>query len=120
MNPVSRLFQLFRSTRLAILLCSALLVSCGDSITSAGIGGTGITSGEVTGFGSVFVNGVEFFTNNTQFEVDGNTSAAETDLKVGMVVQIQGKVDNNGQTGTADSVSYDDDIEGPVEAAPIG
>ena len=57
MKPVYRLFQLFSSVRLVTLLCSALLVSCSDGITSAGIGGTGISYGTTTDFGSIVVNG---------------------------------------------------------------
>ncbi len=118
MKPANIFFQSFIKARLAILLCSSLLVSCGGSETTAGIGGTGITSGEITRFGSVFVNGVEFSTTSSQFEVDGDTSALETDLKVGMVVKINGSTDDNGLTGTADSIVYDDQIQGPLEAIP--
>ncbi len=78
MNPVNKLFQKFRNARLATVLCSSLLVSCGD-LTTAGIGGTGITSGEITGFGSIFVNGVEFNTDNSHFEVDGKIFATQFD-----------------------------------------
>jgi len=118
MIQFNKFFQILRNARLITVLCSSLLVSCGDSFLSAGIGGTGITSGEITGFGSVFVNGVEFSTTSSQFEVDGDTSALETDLKVGMVVKINGSIDANGLTGTADSIEYDDLIQGPVDASP--
>ena len=120
MNPISKLFQSFSITRLAIFLCSALLVSCGDSVTTAGIGGTGITSGEITGFGSVYVNGVKFNTVNSQFVVDGDIYATQEDairdgeLSVGMVAKVYGTTDGNGVSGTATLVVYDDDIEGPV------
>ena len=117
MSQFNKFFQILRNARLITVLCSSLLVSCGD-LTTAGIGGTGITSGEITGFGSVFVNGVEFSTTSSQFEVDGDTSALETDLKVGMVVKINGSTDDNGLTGTADSIVYDDQIQGPLEAIP--
>jgi len=118
MIPVDKLFQKFRGARLAIVLCSSLLVSCGDIIT-AGIGGTGITSGEITGFGSIFVNGVEFNTANSQFEVDGEIFATQSEaiqagLAVGMVARIEGFTDASGVTGTATLVVYDDEIEGPV------
>lgn len=123
MKPVCRLFQLYRYTSLATLLCSSLLVSCGDPLTTAGIGGTGITSGELTSFGSVFVNGVEFNTDNSQFEVDGSIFTTQFDamqagLAVGMVIRIRGSIDDNGLTGTAESIEYDDQIQGPVEALP--
>jgi hypothetical protein len=112
------------NARLATLLCSSLLVSCGGSITSAGIGGTGITSGEITGFGSVFVNGVKFNTDASEFEVDGDIFATQLEavaagLAEGMVAKIYGTTDSNGLTGTADLVVYDDDIEGPITSPPI-
>jgi len=118
MIPVNKLFRTFRNARLAIVLCSSLLVSCGD-LTTAGIGGTGITSGEITGFGSIFVNGVEFNTDNSQFEVDGEVFATQFEaiqagLAVGMVARIDGITDASGVTGTATLVVYDDEIEGPV------
>ena len=118
MIPVNKLFQTFRNARLAIVLCSSLLVSCGDLIT-AGIGGTGITSGEITGFGSIFVNGVEFNTDNSQFEVDGEifatqSKAIQAGLAVGMVARLYGRTDANGTSGTATLIVYDDEIEGPV------
>ncbi len=112
--------QFFITSLLGCLMISPLLSSCGDSggDTIAGIGGTGITQGEITAFGSIFVNGIEFDTDNSQFEVDGNTNLGQNDLAIGMVVKIQGKIDNSGITGTATSVKYDDEIQGPIAAIP--
>lgn len=94
------------------------LISCGGGGSGggvAGIGGTGMTVGAVTGFGSIFVNGVEFETTNATIEAD-DSSAAESDLRIGMVVTVEGTVNADGVTGTAARVIYDDDIEGPVAA----
>ncbi len=118
MIQFNKFFQILRNARLVTVLCSSLLVSCGD-LTTAGIGGTGITSGEITGFGSIFVNGVEFNTDNSQFEVDGTvfgsqSEAIQAGLAVGMVARIEGITDASGVTGTATLVVYDDEIEGPV------
>ncbi len=101
-------------------IASPLLTSCGSSggDITAGIGGTGITQGEITAFGSIFVNGIEFDTDNSLFEIDGDTSLGQNDLAVGMVVKIQGDIDSNGVTGTATSVEYDDKIQGPVTEVP--
>ena len=118
MNFFAKHKRIFIISLLGSAMLSPLLSSCGGGTTVAGIGGTGITSGEITGFGSVFVNGVEFFTDTSQFEIDGN-SAIEDQLEVGMVVRVNGDIDSNGVTGTAVSITYDELIEGPVGSAPV-
>lgn len=81
----------------------------------SGIQGTGFAQGAITGFGSIFVNGVEFRTTSSTITVNGR-SGTESELKVGQVVTIRGSVDSNGTTGTASSVAYDDDVKGQVSA----
>tara|TARA_R110000782_G_scaffold180899_2_gene271337 strand:- start:1088 stop:2509 length:1422 start_codon:yes stop_codon:yes gene_type:complete len=71
--------------------------------------------GKLTGFGSVYVNGVEYETGSTTYEIDDVQGSGDSDLTVGMIVRVKGSVNADGATGTANSVSYDDDIEGPVE-----
>ena len=113
---------------IAALVLSALIVACGGggggSLAGGGIGGTGITSGSVTGFGSVFVNGIEFDTDGASRTVDDETDISngsddDTVLGIGMVVTIVGTINSDGLTGTADSIEYDNEIEGPVAAAPV-
>lgn len=88
--------------------------SSDSSSTTAGIGGTGyVSSGTITGFGSVFVNGVEFETDSSSFDIEG-VSGTQGDLAIGMVVKVNGTINEDGITGTASSISYDDDIQGPV------
>lgn len=104
--------------KLRTLLCSALtalaLASCGGGggggggTTAGGIGGTGISYGSVTGFGSVIVNGVEYDTDSADFEVEG-ASGDQGDLAIGMVVTV-----THDGNGNAKSVSYNDNVEGPV------
>ncbi len=97
------------------------LAGCGGGSgggQTAGIGGTGkIASGTITGFGSIFVNGVEYETASADIRVD-DSSASESDLRIGMVVTVSGSDD--GVTGIADSVVFDDDIEGPVVSITTG
>jgi len=95
------------------------LVACGGPGAPdggvAGIGGSGyISSGSVTGFGSVFVNGVEFETSNTIFDIDDSGSGSQDDLAIGMIVTVNGTVNADGITGTATSISFDDQLQGPV------
>ena len=92
----------------------------GGSFSAGGIGGTGaVATGTITGFGSVFVNGVEFETTGSSFDVDDDSAATEADLALGMVVTIVGTINNDGVTGTANSIQYDDEVEGPVSSDPL-
>jgi hypothetical protein len=73
------------------------------------------TVGQITGFGSIYVNGVEYDTAGAAYVVDDANASSDSALAVGMVVNVQGSVNPDGKTGSAESVSYDDDIEGIVE-----
>ena len=76
------------------------------------------TTGVITGFGSVFVNGVEYETDSASINIDGTQNAAGDDsgLKLGMVVTLSG--DASGETGTAVSIEFNDEVEGIVTATP--
>jgi hypothetical protein len=107
-----------------VVLLATALSGCGGGSGGgnvAGIGGTGVTAaGTITGFGSIFVNGVEFDTSNSSFDVDDNSSATETDLSLGMFVTVTGTLDISGTTGTATTVVFDDEIQGPISAIDPG
>ena len=109
-------------TALALGLMLGGIVSCGGggggTVSEGGIGGTGVSLGTITGFGSVFVNGVEYDTNNATIIVD-DTSVTEAALRVGMVVRVTGDVNDDGVTGTAIRIDYDEAFEGPVDGAPV-
>jgi hypothetical protein len=73
------------------------------------------TFGTITGFGSVFVNGVEFSTSGATIVLDDNP-AAESNLRVGMVVTVSGS--RSGSSGSATRIEVDDAVKGFVEAKP--
>lgn len=109
------------ATGLSILVTLAL-TACGGSSGSSDNGqppaSTAVaqtTVGQITGFGSIFVNGIEYDTAGASYEVDDSIASADDALAVGMVVKVEGSVSADGRTGTARAVSYDDDIEGIVE-----
>lgn len=85
-----------------------------------GVGGTGISSGAISAFGSIFVNGVEFdiadALANKQVLVDGRPVTAQNDLALGMVVSVTGTFNSDHKTGTATRVEYYDDLLGPVQS----
>jgi hypothetical protein len=116
---IRKIFQLSSITVICLFLAG-----CGgggnSSLAGGGIGGTGITaSGAITGFGSIFVNGIEFETAGASRDVDGVTSVSDgtdddTVLGIGMVVTVTGTLNDDGLTGTAENIQYDDAVQGPV------
>ncbi len=81
---------------------------------SSGTGVTTISQGVVTGFGSIYMNGIVFDTSNAIITIDG-VSANETDLRVGMVGRITGEADLDASTGVASSIDILFNVKGPVD-----
>lgn len=98
----------------------------GDSLTppppppppTGGIGRNGVAVGPIATFGSIVVNGVRYETTNATFSLDG-VVGTEGDLKVGQVVSVKGTINDDGTTGTADEVTFDDVVKGPVESIDL-
>ncbi|NND66247.1 MAG: hypothetical protein HKN19_01555 [Halioglobus sp.] len=102
-----------------LLVFLLVLGACGGSGSGGGIGGSGVvSSGTIDGFGSIFVNGVQFDTTGATIEIDG-APAREAQLGLGMVVTVFGTINADGVTGTADRVLFDDDLEGPLDAIEV-
>lgn len=92
------------------------MVSCGgggSNVAGGGIGGTGVSQGPITGFGSVFVNGIEFHTTGAEIEIE-DSPQPESELRTGMVVKIEWEKDSSGTNYTAKRIIYSDDVQGPV------
>ncbi|MCK5812805.1 MAG: hypothetical protein KAH03_01045 [Cocleimonas sp.] len=85
----------------------------GVVLAEGGIGGSGVVMGNITGFGSVYVNGVKYDTTNTQFYRDGKL-ATQDEFSLGENIEVTGSVDGLTGTGVADTISYDSDIKGVV------
>jgi hypothetical protein len=108
------------------VLAAILAVGCGGGggsggNTTAGIdrgGGPTIAQGPISGFGSVIVNGVHYSTIGATITVD-DRPGTESELRVGQVVRIAATLDTSGTSGTATSVTYDDDVEGPVQSIDL-
>jgi len=97
----------------------SLFVACGGEM-SAGIQGSGspvasgVTAvGPISGFGSIFLDGVEYSTSGAQIRID-DQPGTEADLHVGQIITLQGTVNPDGLTGTASEVSFSGDLRGPV------
>jgi hypothetical protein len=83
-----------------------------------GIGRNGISIGSISTFGSVVVNGVRYDTAGATITVNDSVGS-ESDLRVGQVVTVVGTVDDDGTTGTAETVTFDDNVTGPVESIDV-
>ena len=93
-----------------------LLASCGGPTQLGGIQGSGspvVAYGPIAGFGSIFVNGVEYATSNAQIRID-DQPGTESQLLVGQVVTVVGSVNSDGTTGTATQVTSSGDVAGPI------
>ena len=107
-------------TWLAVVAGAAMVAALG-SCGGGGGGGDGVTpeptgvmtTGAITGFGSVFVNGVRYTTSGADIEIDG-VKKTQADLKVGQVVDIKGTMDDG--SAKADVIRYHHNLEGPVTA----
>ncbi|MDF1551512.1 MAG: DUF5666 domain-containing protein [Deferrisomatales bacterium] len=106
---------------LALFAVSLAIAGCGGGTTVAdggggGIGGTGVVAarGPITGFGSIWVNGIRFDVSGARVTVEGATASAE-DLNLGMVVAVSGMGAADGSV-VADLVEYSDSLEGPIDS----
>ena len=118
-----------------LILAGAVLYACGgagigDLASSGGgtggtgvgggTGGTGISVGFVSGFGSIYVNGVRYDTSSAEIYVEGQSAGfgdttVLAQLAVGMVVRVEGDLEDS-ENGTARRVYFNDDLRGPVES----
>ena len=105
---------LFKRHHMIVITALALLVAC----SSGGESGTGFqqdqtTVGQITGFGSIFVNGIEFNTDQAAVQING-IDDDELNLAVGMVVTVKGSVNADGISGIASNVITQTEVEGLV------
>ena len=107
---------------LALPIITAVLLVFGGCGGGGGINTTtpvatpeDTVEGVISGFGSIFVNGVRFSTSNTVFNIDDGIGA-ETDLGVGMFVRLRGTINADGITGSCSSVEFEDDLDGPIDS----
>lgn len=109
-----------KSLLLPGLIVSTLVISgCGGGTSSnnssSGNLNTSSSRGLITGFGSVYVNGVKYNTDTAKFDVDNDKTSTQSNLHVGQFVTITGSVDSNGKTGKASHISYVNELQGPIK-----
>ena len=100
-------------TGLYAAMITAMIGVAGCSSSTTDTSSAANSTGIITGFGSVYVDGVEYETNGTTVTIDG-VPASEADLHVGMLVNVTGSDD--GVNGDAVSIEFNDELEGLVTA----
>lgn len=89
---------------------------CSGGSSSSPPATTGASKGVITALGSIFVNGVEYGVTGASVTVD-KSSGTSSDLLVGKVVTVKGAKSDDTH-GTATTVEYKDNLEGPVDMSP--
>jgi hypothetical protein len=114
---------------LLLVLASLTFSTCGSGgvdLAGGGTSGTGVSTGSISGFGSVVMNGVHYLTDSDvapgfvtmkTFMGMDNSSMMDRDLfRVGMVVTIHhGPNDNNAQ-----QIEYKNNLQGRIAAKNPG
>jgi hypothetical protein len=110
-------------TRIALFLATlavTLIAGCGGGGGAvAGIDRLGISTGTVTGFGSVIVNGIRYEVGTTTEVRVNDAPGTQADLQVGQQVSVQWESDDEGVSRRATRVDYDALVEGPITAGSI-
>ncbi len=111
-----------RDGLIAIMGAVAALSGCGggSDIASVGSGGTGsFTSGMITGFGSIIVNGIRFDDSQATIKDDDGVAHTPDDLKLGMIVSITASpvtTTATGSTATASSITFGSELRGAIQS----
>jgi Domain of unknown function (DUF5666) len=114
---------------LLLTMASFSFSSCGGTgidLAGGGVSGTGVSTGSITGFGSVLMNGVhyltdsdvapDFITHKFSHGMDNSSMTDSNLFRIGMVVTIHhGPNDNNAQR-----IEYQDNLQGPIAAKNSG
>lgn len=109
----SRVLSLLITLLLTVQLSACLqgaATSAVALINRGGVHGTGISLGPIAAFGSVYVNGTRYDTNNAVFLINGQT-AAQDDLAIGQIIRVE--ADENDD---ASSVEYVETVKGPIQS----
>lgn len=103
---------------LVAVIVAAFAVSCGGSGSGSGsMSGMNnvVATGVITGFGSIFVNGVHFQTAAALIVKNGKT-VDQSQLAVGEVARIKGQANESDGQGDAEEVDVDEAVVGPISA----
>lgn len=99
------------------LVAAACLVGCGGGVGTGGTGSYG--SAPISGFGSIFVGGIEFDTTRAAVLDDDGVPREGGGLRLGMTVEVEGGAVVDAAAG-ARTVRIARAVVGPVAAVDVG
>lgn len=113
--------------RMATLVTTAMLTACSGGGVDVSIEGNVNTTfppiqdseavvahGEITGLDGITLGDVRYQTGSATVTVNGEPAFA-SDLRAGQVVMLRGRINDDGLTGTANSIRFDANVVGPVD-----
>jgi hypothetical protein len=122
-RPASRFVpHVLTASAIAALLA---LAACGGG-GGGGSSGTSVstfTSGPITGFGSIVVNGVHYDDSPSRVEDEDASGRDRSELKLGMVVEIDAgnlSTASGKTTATADRIGFSSLVRGPIASVNVG
>lgn len=123
---------------ITFLACAFALAACGgggDSNSGAAPTTTGstpagsttvaatvnaVTTGPISGFGSIIINGVRYDDSAAKVVLDDDNNARSADLRLGMMAQVESQKDANASTARAISIATRSYVQGPISTISPG
>ena len=107
----------------ALIAAAMVAVACGGGGGESAISGSpeplSFSSGRISGFGSIIVNGVHFDESTAKVTDDDDNLRSRTELGLGMIVEVNaGQIVRGAErsSSTASEIVVRSEIKGPVEA----
>ncbi len=86
-------------------------------VASGGISGTGISVGPITGFGSVYVDGLKYDTTGTEFYRNGEFITQGQDaFSLGEVISLTGEIDSVTGERVATRIDFESAVIGTISS----
>lgn len=79
-----------------------------------------VTTGPISGFGSIIINGVRYDDSVAKVVLDDDASVLSTDLRLGMIAQVESQREANSTTARATSITSRSYVQGPVSVISAG
>lgn len=107
---LSFLITLILTIQLTACLQGAGGTAVANLVNGGGVHGTGISLGSITAFGSVYVNGTRYETDEAVFLINKQT-ATQDDLAIGQIIRVE-----TDENNSASLIEYVETVKGPIQS----